>query len=58
MLLIAAAAAISSTVIGIFISFYGDCSTGACIVLTQALLFAGSLLFAPKYGIIRRRKAA
>jgi ABC-type Mn2+/Zn2+ transport system permease subunit len=42
-------------VIGIFISYHIDGSTGACIVLMQALLFAGSLLFAPKYGILGRR---
>ena len=55
MLLIAVAAAVSSTVMGIFISYHIDGSTGACIVLMQALLFAGSLLFAPKYGILGRR---
>ena len=55
MLAVAAASAVSSTWVGIFISFHIDGSPGACIVLVQALLFLGSLLFAPKYGIIRRR---
>ncbi|MES2921679.1 MAG: metal ABC transporter permease [Verrucomicrobiota bacterium] len=55
MLVIAVAAAVSSTVTGIFISYHIDGSTGACIVLVQALLFVLSLLFAPKYGIVRRR---
>lgn len=55
MLAVAAASAVSSTWIGIFISYHIDGSPGACIVLVQALLFLGSLLFAPKYGIIRRR---
>ena len=54
MLLIAVSAAVSSTVAGIFISYHIDGSTGACIVLVQALGFALSLIFAPKYGIIRR----
>jgi ABC-type Mn2+/Zn2+ transport system permease subunit len=56
MLLIAVTAATVSTVIGIFTSYHIDGSTGACIVLTQALLFVGSLLFAPKYGIIGKRR--
>ena len=55
MLAVAAASAVSSTWVGIFISYHIDGSPGACIVLVQALLFLGSLLFAPKYGIIRRR---
>ena len=55
MLAVATVAAVSSTWIGIFISYHIDGSPGACIVLVQALLFLGSLLFAPKYGIIRRR---
>lgn len=55
MLAVAVAAAVSSTWVGIFISYHIDGSPGACIVLVQALLFVVSLLFAPKYGIIRRR---
>jgi manganese/iron transport system permease protein len=55
MLAVATVSAVSSTWVGIFISYHIDGSPGACIVLVQALLFLGSLLFAPKYGIIRRR---
>ncbi len=58
MLVIAVASALSSTVVGIFTSFYTSGSTAACIVLSQALLFVGSLLFAPKYGIIGRKARA
>ena len=54
MLLTAVAAAVGSTVTGIFISYHIDGSTGACIVLVQALVFLASLLFAPKYGLVRR----
>ncbi|NJM36615.1 MAG: metal ABC transporter permease [Akkermansiaceae bacterium] len=39
MLIIAVAAAVSSTAAGIIISYHIDGSTGACIVLVQALLF-------------------
>lgn len=56
MLQIAVASATGSTVIGIFISYHIDASTGACIVLAQALGFVGSLIFAPKYGLITKRK--
>ncbi len=55
MLVIAAVSVVASTVTGIFISYHIDASPGGCIVLTQALVFVISLLFAPKYGIIRRR---
>jgi len=55
MLVIAVLAAVCSTVAGIFISYHIDGSTGGCIVLVQALSFAASLLFAPKYGILKRR---
>lgn len=55
MLLIATVSAVGSTVAGIFISYHIDASTGGCIVLTQGLVFFGSLLFAPKYGILGRR---
>ena len=56
MLVIAATSAIIATVIGIFISYHADASTGGCIVLMQALMFFVSLVFAPKYGILKRRK--
>lgn len=55
MLAIAVCSAVGSTVTGIFISYHIDGATGACIVLMQALLFFGSLFFAPKHGIFRRR---
>ncbi len=57
MLIIGVIAAVSSTMIGIIVSYHIDGSTGACIVLVQALLFLLTLLFAPKYGIMGRQKA-
>jgi ABC-type Mn2+/Zn2+ transport system permease subunit len=54
MLVIAVLAATGSTGFGILVSYHINGSTGACIVLTQTLLFVGSLLFAPKYGIIKK----
>jgi manganese/iron transport system permease protein len=56
MLVISVVSAVVSTVLGIFISYHLDGSDSACIVLTQALVFVLSLLFAPKHGILKRRK--
>lgn len=61
MLMIAAAAAIFSSFVGVYVSFFIDASSGACIVLTQALIFLGALVFAPKHGLLagrRQRRAA
>jgi ABC-type Mn2+/Zn2+ transport system permease subunit len=48
MLGIAVFAAVSSTIIGVLISYHLDASTGGCIVLVQAMAFAGSLFIAPR----------
>jgi manganese/iron transport system permease protein len=56
MLAIAVGTAVASTTLGIFISYYISGSTGACIVLVQALVFASSLFFAPKHGLWRRAR--
>lgn len=56
MLVIAAVSAVIATVTGILISYHLDASTGGCIVLVQAASFFLSLLVAPKYGIIARKR--
>jgi manganese/iron transport system permease protein len=58
MLVIATAVALVSAFIGTIVSFHVDGATGACIVLTQALIFASAFLFAPKGGVLRHRSAA
>lgn len=55
MLGIATALAVFSSLTGVYVSFFLNASTGACIVLVQALLFLVALAFAPKYGLLRRR---
>jgi manganese/iron transport system permease protein len=55
MLIIAAAVAIASSVLGTLASFHIDGSTGPCIVLIQAAIFAVALLW-DQLG--RRRRAA
>ena len=56
MLPIAAASAMASAAFGTLISFHIDGATGACIVLTQALLFVLAFLFSPRRGILRFRR--
>jgi ABC-type Mn2+/Zn2+ transport system permease subunit len=56
MLIIAALSSVIATVTGILVSFHADASTSGCIVLAQALLFVLSLVVAPKYGILARRR--
>lgn len=44
-----------SNVIGTYISYYLDASTGGCIVVLQTLLFVMVMIFAPKYGLLRKK---
>ncbi len=59
MLAIAAASAVGSSLGGVYISFFLNASTGACIVLLQAGVFLAALIWAPKHGLLaaRRRSA-
>ena len=54
MLWIATASAVFSSLAGVYISFFLEGSTAACIVLVQALIFLLALIFAPKYGLLSR----
>jgi manganese/iron transport system permease protein len=56
MLVIATSAATVSAALGTIVSFHIDGATGACIVLTQALLFILAFLFAPKRGLLVRTR--
>jgi len=61
MMMIAAGSAMLSSLVGVYVSFFIDASTGACIVLLQALIFLLALGFAPKHGLLagrRTRRAA
>jgi len=57
MLLVSVSSAIISTVAGTFASFWLNGETGATIVLVQASLFVLAFLFAPKNGLLHRRKS-
>jgi ABC-type Mn2+/Zn2+ transport system permease subunit len=52
----AVASAIASGVVGTLASFHLDASPGACIVLTQAAIFAVVLVLAPKRGLLATRR--
>jgi ABC-type Mn2+/Zn2+ transport system permease subunit len=56
MLAIAAASAMGSSFFGVYVSFFLDASTGACIVLLQAFIFLVALVFAPKHGLLAARR--
>ncbi len=58
MLLIAVASAVFSSVCGVYVSFFINGATGACIVLTQSLIFVLTLVFAPKHGLLANRRGA
>jgi manganese transport system permease protein len=54
MLLWAITAGISACVFGTYLSYHLDVATGGCIVVLLTLLFAITMLLAPKYGVFSR----
>lgn len=56
MILIAMASGVFSSVMGTYISYHIDGSTGGCIVVLQTLLFVMAMFFAPKHGLLVRSK--
>jgi manganese transport system permease protein len=58
MMLIAMATGVFSSVVGTYMSYHIDGSTGGCIVVLQTLLFVTAMIFAPKYGLLVRARNA
>jgi manganese/iron transport system permease protein len=61
MLAIALATAVGSSVAGVYLSYFVNAATGACIVLLQAAVFVLAFVFGPKHGLLassRRRRVA
>ena len=54
MALVAMTSGVFSSVLGTYISYHLDASTGGCIVVVQTLVFLIAMLFAPKHGILSR----
>ena len=57
MLIVAVVVTVLASCTGVYISFYINGATGACIVIAQALLFSLALVFAPKHGLIASRRS-
>jgi manganese transport system permease protein len=57
MMLIAMASGVFSSVMGTYISYHIDGSTGGCIVVVQTLIFLLAMIFAPKHGLLARSGA-
>lgn len=53
---IAVGSAVFSSLAGVYISFFINGSTGACIVLVQAVIFLFALVFAPKRGLLAHHR--
>ncbi|WP_291429215.1 metal ABC transporter permease [Deinococcus sp.] len=53
---LAVATGVLSSLLGTYASYFLDGATGACIVLTQSVLFGLAFLFAPKHGQLARRR--
>jgi manganese transport system permease protein len=56
MLGIAAASSVFCGVVGTYISYFLDGATGGCIVVLQGVLFLLALAFAPKHGLVAKRR--
>lgn len=56
MILIAMASGVFSSVMGTYVSYHIDGSTGGCIVVLQTLLFLVAMIFAPKHGLLVRSR--
>jgi manganese transport system permease protein len=54
--LLAVLAAMLSTSLGLYVSYWLDASTAGCIVLVQAAVFALALLLAPRHGLLAQRR--
>ncbi|MFD1506990.1 metal ABC transporter permease [Georgenia yuyongxinii] len=56
MLQVAPAIAAGCAVAGIYASYYLDTASGPMVVLAQGTVFFGAYLFAPRHGLLRRRR--
>ncbi len=55
MLIISAISSVLSCVMGTYVSYYFDVSTGGAIVVLMTILFILAMIFGPKYGIIAQQ---
>ena len=55
MLIISVAVSVLSCLLGTYLSYHLDASTGGCIVVMMTSFFTAAMLFAPKYGILTQK---
>ncbi len=55
MLLLAPAISVGCSLVGLYVSYYADTSSGGMIVLAQGLAFTFIYLFSPRQGVIARQ---
>ena len=58
MMLLACGLGLVTSVVGAYISYFFNGSTGGCIVCLQTVVFLLALFFAPKYGVVASRRKA
>lgn len=56
MLVISAISSVLACVLGTYVSYHLDVSTGGAIVVLLTLFFVLAMIFAPKYGIIQQKR--
>jgi len=54
MMVVSALMGVASSAVGLYVSYYGDLSAGASIVLTCTVLFLLALVFSPRGGMLAR----
>lgn len=54
MMALAAGVGLASSLIGLYVSYYANVSSGAAIVLTATALFFVAFLLSPRHGLVRR----
>ncbi|XFA74079.1 metal ABC transporter permease [Thermosynechococcaceae cyanobacterium Okahandja] len=57
MVAIAVAVGSLGSVLGTYLSYYLDASTGGCIVVLQTLIFIVAMILAPKHGLIAKARS-
>lgn len=57
MLIMAMALGAAGSFVGAYLSYYFNGSVGGCIVVLQTLIFLAAFFFAPKHGMLGRRRA-
>lgn len=58
MVLIALAVGGLGSLLGTYISYYLDASTGGCIVVLQTVIFLLAMIFAPKHGLLAKARSS